>query len=97
MLIGCDGANSIVADFLGLKPRKAFTSCAARAFTNYPNGHGFPPELFRVNKDGILLGRVPVDDRVMFWFALHQHYPEGTNLKMHVIIVEKFILLPRIF
>ncbi|KAF5730259.1 putative monooxygenase [Tripterygium wilfordii] len=80
VLIGCDGANSVVADFLELKPKKVFTSCAVRAFTEYPNGHGLAPEFVRLRKGQILSGRVPVDNKLVFWFVSHQHYPKESRV-----------------
>ncbi|KAL5853983.1 hypothetical protein ACOSQ4_003785 [Xanthoceras sorbifolium] len=44
VLIGCDGANSGVADVLELKPKKVFSSCAFR------NGNRKGVEGSRVDK-----------------------------------------------
>ncbi|CAL5353673.1 unnamed protein product [Camellia sinensis] len=44
VLIGCDGANSVVADFLELKPPKAFPLSAVRGLMKYPSGHAFAHE-----------------------------------------------------
>ncbi|GAY60491.1 hypothetical protein CUMW_202370, partial [Citrus unshiu] len=68
ILIGCDGASSVVADFLKLKPKKAFASCAVRAFTDYPNGHGLPQEIVRMRNDHILCGTIPINDKLVFWY-----------------------------
>ncbi|KDO51363.1 hypothetical protein CISIN_1g048694mg, partial [Citrus sinensis] len=65
ILIGCDGASSVVADFLKLKPKKAFASCAVRAFTDYPNGHGLPQEIVRMRNDHILCGTIPINDKLL--------------------------------
>lgn len=77
-MIGCDGANSVIADFLELKPPKLLSACALRGFTNYPNGHGLAPEFIRQIKGQALLGRAPVSDTLVFWFVVLQAYPEGT-------------------
>ncbi|KAI7736365.1 hypothetical protein M8C21_014197, partial [Ambrosia artemisiifolia] len=37
VVIGCDGAKSIIADFLNLKPTRMFPSSSIRGLTNYPN------------------------------------------------------------
>ncbi|XP_010440252.1 PREDICTED: uncharacterized protein LOC104723571 [Camelina sativa] len=71
VLIGCDGANSVVSDYLNLGPKKAFSSRAVRGFTTYPNGHGFPQELLRIKKGNILIGRLPLNENQLFWFLVH--------------------------
>lgn len=70
-MIGCDGANSIVSDYLRLGPIKAFACRAVRGFTNYPNGHGFPHELLRMKTGNVLVGRLPLNDNQVFWFVVH--------------------------
>ncbi|KFK23454.1 hypothetical protein AALP_AAs48803U000100, partial [Arabis alpina] len=71
VLIGCDGANSVVSDYLQLKPKKAFACHAVRGFTNYPNGHGFPQELLRIKTGNVLVGRLALNDNQVFWFVVH--------------------------
>ncbi|KAG2710062.1 hypothetical protein I3843_04G007500 [Carya illinoinensis] len=80
IVIGCDGANSVIADFLELKPPKLLSACALRGFTNYPNGHGLAPEFIRQIKGQALVGRVPVSDTLVFWFVALQAYPEDSNV-----------------
>ncbi|KAH7833699.1 hypothetical protein Vadar_008842 [Vaccinium darrowii] len=63
ILIGCDGVNSVVANFLGLKPTKESDICSVRGLTNYPNGHVFPHEGVRTWRNDILIGRTPIDNR----------------------------------
>ncbi|KAG5520298.1 hypothetical protein RHGRI_033013 [Rhododendron griersonianum] len=69
ILIGCDGANSVVANFLELKPTKEFGLCSARGLTNYPNGHAFAHEVVRMRRNDILMGRAPIDDKSVYWFT----------------------------
>ncbi|KAH7834252.1 hypothetical protein Vadar_014194 [Vaccinium darrowii] len=69
ILIGCDGVNSVVADFLELKPTKEFVTCSVRGLTKYPNGHAFPHEFVRMRRNGVGIGRIPIDDKLVFWFV----------------------------
>ncbi|KAF3440929.1 hypothetical protein FNV43_RR19215 [Rhamnella rubrinervis] len=80
VLIGCDGANSLVAEFLKLKPKKIFSHSAVRSLTNYPTGHGLVPELFRTHKDNMLCGRVPINQNLVFWFLLLPGYTQDTMI-----------------
>ncbi|XP_021903321.1 FAD-dependent monooxygenase bik2-like [Carica papaya] len=75
VLVGCDGANSIVGNFIGLKPKKVFSSCTVRGFTEYPNSHGLPIEFIRIRKGNTLFGRVPITDKLVYWFLLHRWNP----------------------
>ncbi|KAJ0025643.1 hypothetical protein Pint_07337 [Pistacia integerrima] len=80
-------ANSVVADFLKLKPKKLHSSCGVRGFTYFPNGHGFAPEFVQTIRDNTMLGLALVHDNQAFWFVNHQWHPQGTNLLMLVITV----------
>ncbi|KAL5786827.1 hypothetical protein ACOSP7_003776 [Xanthoceras sorbifolium] len=64
VLIGCDGANSGVADVLELKPKKVFSSCA----------------LVRSIRGTTLSGTVPVNDNLVFWFVVQKWKPKVTSL-----------------
>nr|GEW96919.1 putative FAD/NAD(P)-binding domain protein [Tanacetum cinerariifolium] len=68
VVIGCDGGKSIVADFLNLKATKMFPLCGVRGFTNYPNGHLFDHEFARFRKDNVLVGRIPINGTLVYWF-----------------------------
>ncbi|XP_031260627.1 monooxygenase 1-like [Pistacia vera] len=80
VLIGCDGANSVVADFRELKPKKLHSSCAVRGFTYFPNGHGFVHELVRTRRDNTLFGMAPVADNLAFWFFIHQWHLQDSKV-----------------
>ncbi|KAJ0087336.1 hypothetical protein Patl1_06874 [Pistacia atlantica] len=80
VLIGCDGANSVVGDFLELKPKKLHSSCAVRGFTYFPNGHGFAHELVRTRRDNTLFGMAPVTDNLACWFVVHQWHLQDSKV-----------------
>ncbi|XP_031271196.1 monooxygenase 1-like [Pistacia vera] len=80
MLIGCDGANSVVADFLELNPKKLHPSSGVRGFTYFPNGHGFAPELLRTIRDKTMAGVAPVNDNLLFWFVNHQYNYQDSKM-----------------
>ncbi|XP_010524530.1 PREDICTED: uncharacterized protein LOC104802571 isoform X2 [Tarenaya hassleriana] len=76
VVIGCDGSNSVIADFLRMNPTRAFGSRAVRGFTSYPDGHGFQPEVVTMKMENVLCGRLPVTDRLVFWFTYFPHYSQ---------------------
>ncbi|CAL5413824.1 unnamed protein product [Camellia sinensis] len=85
VVIGCDGVNSVIANFIGLKPPKQSTIGGARGFTNYENGHGFSPEFVTINKGHVLLGRVPLDHNLVFWFVTRPIPPQDNILFFWII------------
>ncbi|CAL5347690.1 unnamed protein product [Camellia sinensis] len=80
VVIGCDGVNSVIANFIGLKPPKQSTIGGERGFTNYENGHGFSPEFVTINKGHVLLGRVPLDHNLVFWFVTRPITPQDLTM-----------------
>ncbi|MQM16917.1 hypothetical protein Taro_049880 [Colocasia esculenta] len=76
VVIGCDGVNSIIAEKLQLKAPRIFSTSRARGYTYYPNGHPFHNEFVRMRKNHVLLGRLPVDDRLVYWFVGRPWLPE---------------------
>uniref|UniRef100_A0A161XXK2 FAD-binding domain-containing protein n=1 Tax=Daucus carota subsp. sativus TaxID=79200 RepID=A0A161XXK2_DAUCS len=71
VLVGCDGANSVVADFLQLKHTKVAVLCSARGLTNYPSGHPFTHEFVRMKRNNTFVGRIPIDSKLVYWFVAH--------------------------
>ncbi|XP_010545185.1 PREDICTED: uncharacterized protein LOC104817632 [Tarenaya hassleriana] len=78
VVIGCDGSNSVVANFLQLNPTKALGPRVVRGFTSYPSGHGFPPEFSRIKIGNIVCGRIPVTDKLVVWLTSLHHNSQGT-------------------
>ncbi|KAK9691393.1 hypothetical protein RND81_09G194500 [Saponaria officinalis] len=72
VVIGCDGANSLISNFIGLKPTRPFPTSAVRGLTVYPDGHGYNPEFSRIHKDKLLVGRIPIDEKTVYWFLVLQ-------------------------
>lgn len=79
MLIGCDGSNSVISNYIGLKSTRLFSRSAVRGLTVYPNGHGYAPEFLRLRKEKILIGRIPIDEKTVYWFVV-LHWNEGGKL-----------------
>ncbi|XP_073226092.1 monooxygenase 1-like isoform X1 [Cicer arietinum] len=70
VVIGCDGVNSTIANMVGLHQTKLlrFSTCVARGFTKYPNGHQFASEFALISRGQIQLGRIPVTHNLVYWF-----------------------------
>ncbi|GLT60522.1 hypothetical protein SLA2020_344930 [Shorea laevis] len=93
ILIGCDGAHSAVADFLELKPPKLSSKWTVRGLTCYPNGHGLPHEFVRFRGENFVVGRIPIDDKLVHWFVGSQEgYPTDSNILKDPELIREFTL-----
>ncbi|XP_075674462.1 monooxygenase 1-like [Castanea sativa] len=81
VLIGCDGANSVVAGFLGLKTVKFLSLSQVRGFTKYPSGHDFKNEIVQVIGGHSKIGRIPIDNKLVYWFATLKMNPKDVVAK----------------
>ncbi|XP_058089975.1 monooxygenase 1-like isoform X2 [Magnolia sinica] len=80
ILIGCDGVNSIVGESLKLKPTRDAPTGALRGLANYPNGHGFGNDYVRIKKGSVLVGRIPVDHKSVYWFVARPRLPGDSEI-----------------
>ncbi|XP_041004295.1 monooxygenase 1-like [Juglans microcarpa x Juglans regia] len=93
VLIGCDGANSVVADFLELEPKILLSLSETRGFTNYPSGHDFEMEFFQVSEgDNIMVGRLPIDNKLVYWFVNQKIKPKGAVIAKDPELIHKLTL-----
>lgn len=76
VLIGCDGAHSVVANFLKINPKKVFPKIGVRGLTYCPNGHGLPPALVRTHKGEMAFGTVPINENLVFWYLILPDIPQ---------------------
>lgn len=76
VLIGCDGANSVVANFLGLNPPKALSLWEIRGFTKYGSGHSFGNEFVQVWGENSIVGRLPIENKLVYWFVTLKMNPK---------------------
>ncbi|XP_062153931.1 monooxygenase 1-like [Alnus glutinosa] len=93
VVIGCDGGNSVIGDFLELKPPKLLSKvCSVRGFTNYPNGHGFGTDGMRQMKGQVMLGRATITETLVYWTVLVQVYPQDSNVWKDPKLIRQFAL-----
>ncbi|XP_042494507.1 monooxygenase 1-like [Macadamia integrifolia] len=87
VVIGCDGVNSVLADWLGLKTARQLPLCAVRGFTNYPNGHGFSNEFVRMRRNHSALGITPVDDKLVHWYVPRLWTPQDLRISKEAKLI----------
>ncbi|XP_068649366.1 monooxygenase 1-like [Aristolochia californica] len=80
ILIGCDGAHSLVAENLGFGPAKFSGLVGIRGLTTFAEPHGFPNEFYRFRGRGSFVGRTPIDDHVVSWFLARPKLPGDSEI-----------------
>ncbi|KAF6159025.1 hypothetical protein GIB67_022180 [Kingdonia uniflora] len=68
VLIGCDGVNSVVAKWLGLKKPLFTGRSAIRGTAHYKDDHSFGPTFLQFFGDGFRSGFMPCNRKIMYWF-----------------------------
>ncbi|GMY07976.1 monooxygenase 1-like isoform X1 [Fagus crenata] len=92
VLIGCDGANSVVADFLGLKPTKFLSLSEVRGYTEYPSGHGFRNGFVQIRGDDSIIGRIPIDNKLVYWFMNQKANPKVSVVAKDPELIQQLTL-----
>ncbi|XP_039143477.1 monooxygenase 2-like [Dioscorea cayenensis subsp. rotundata] len=104
VLIGCDGVNSVVSRWLGLKKPSFAGRSATRGFTNFPDGHGFSPEFVQYFGEGFRAGTLPCDEKSIYWFFTwfssskdNEMEKDATKMRQFVITKMKEANVPQNF
>ncbi|XP_074590729.1 monooxygenase 2-like [Curcuma longa] len=94
VVVGCDGINSAVSKWLGLKPPTFSGRHAARGFTVLPDGHGMKPEFMQYNGEGFRAGVLPCDEKSLYWFFTWTSNGEKETIPDHhdALMVKEFVL-----
>lgn len=69
VLIGCDGVNSLVAEWLGLQKPVTARRSAIRGLAEYPNDMNFDSKIYANFAGGVRFGFIPCDGKTLYWFC----------------------------
>ncbi|GMJ06927.1 hypothetical protein like AT4G38540 [Hibiscus trionum] len=94
VLIGCDGVNSVVAKWLGLKKPASTGRSAIRGNASFKGGHGFGPIYRQFVGKGVRAGFLPYDDDNVYWFftwspSTKEEEMEGDPIKLKQFVTNK--------
>ncbi|XP_047327350.1 monooxygenase 2-like [Impatiens glandulifera] len=105
VLIGCDGVNSQVAKWLGLKNPVKSNRSAIRGLLQSPpdgGGHGLEPRFHVYFGGGVRFGFVPCNNNSLYWFCTftpssstsssggkEEEFEEGEAMKMKQFVLNK--------
>ncbi|CAL9124907.1 unnamed protein product [Musa acuminata var. zebrina] len=92
VLIGCDGVNSVVAKWLGLKVPAFAGRYAARGIATFPDGHAINPEFAQHFGTGYRSGMLPCDKKSVYWFFTWTSDGEDKEMRKDAARVREFVL-----
>ncbi|KAJ3671412.1 hypothetical protein LUZ60_007491 [Juncus effusus] len=93
VLIGCDGVQSVVAQWLGLSQPADSGRSVVRGLAMFDNPHGFANEVqvyIFADKRGAL---VPLNDKEVYWYITHDTSPEELERTMHTTRILRKVTL----
>ncbi|KAF8405448.1 hypothetical protein HHK36_010354 [Tetracentron sinense] len=92
VLIGCDGVNSVISKWLGLK-KPAFTGRSAiRGFAEFESRHGFEPKFLQFFGNGFRSGFLPCDEKTVYWFFTWTPTTQDKDLEENPTKMKEFVL-----
>ncbi|KAJ4777605.1 FAD/NAD(P)-binding oxidoreductase family protein [Rhynchospora pubera] len=68
VVVGCDGINSTVVKYIGLKEAKFLGVLSTGGFVEYPTNHGIKPEFLVITGKGFHAGMLPCSERSIYWY-----------------------------
>ncbi|KAH7690024.1 Kynurenine 3-monooxygenase and related flavoprotein monooxygenases protein [Dioscorea alata] len=92
VLIGCDGVNSVVAKWLGLKKPSFAGRSATRGFSEYPDGHGFNSEFVQFFGQGFRAGIMPCDEKSMYWYFTWSSSSKDKEMEKDATKMKQFVI-----
>lgn len=78
VVIGCEGVNSVVAQWLGLKPPISSGRSAVRGVGLYPQGHDFKKEHQQFVGNGMKAGFIPISNTEIYWYLNKASTSQGS-------------------
>ncbi|CAI0468815.1 unnamed protein product [Linum tenue] len=92
VLIGCDGVNSMVANWLGFS-KAAFTGrSAVRSVAIFPQGHEFGSKFLLFVGKGFRAGCIACDDKTLYWFFTWTPSTQEKDLQDNPAKLKEFVL-----
>ncbi|KAK3016588.1 LOW QUALITY PROTEIN: hypothetical protein RJ639_005861, partial [Escallonia herrerae] len=94
VLIGCDGINSSVANWLGLQKPVYAGRSAIRGLAEFPDGHGFEPKFSVYFGGGFRFGFIPCDAKCLYWFCTYtpSAFKYDEDMEKSPVKMKQFVL-----
>ncbi|KAG0606879.1 hypothetical protein M758_9G175700 [Ceratodon purpureus] len=75
VLVGCDGARSVVASWMGRTEPKPVGQTAIRGLSDFKSNHNFELRVEQIIGQGVRAGLVPVTKNKVYWFVVFNTTP----------------------
>lgn len=75
VLVGCDGARSVVASWMGRPEPQSVGQTAIRGLSDFESNHSFKPRVEQIIGQGVRAGLVPVTKNKVYWFVVFNTTP----------------------
>ena len=82
VLIGCDGINSIVAEWLGFKKAAFSGRSAIRGWNTLTNNHDLESKFMQFFGKGFRMPIIPCDDKTVYWAFTWSPTAQGDSLNL---------------
>jgi 2-polyprenyl-6-methoxyphenol hydroxylase-like FAD-dependent oxidoreductase len=82
IVVGVDGVNSVVAEWMGLPKAKIVGQVAVRGLAVFPDGHNIKPEMHYYVGKGTRGAVVPISTTKVYWFVNWNDWSSGTFLSL---------------
>ncbi|KAJ1693907.1 hypothetical protein LUZ63_010605 [Rhynchospora breviuscula] len=92
VLIGCDGVNSVVAKYLGLKKLSYSGRMATRGLTEYESEHCFKPGFLQIIGGGHRFGIIPWSEKSVYWFLTWIASEENKNVDESIEKMKDYVI-----
>ncbi|XP_039688810.1 monooxygenase 1 [Medicago truncatula] len=69
-----------------------FSTCVARGFTKYPNGHQFPNEFAMISRGQVQLGRIPMTDKLVYWFVTRLNTAQDSIISKDPTLIRQSLM-----
>lgn len=76
----------MVSKYLGMKPPTLSTTVVTRGLSYFPKGHGYEHVFAVFRKGRVTFGRIPLDDKVVYWEIMRKWTPQCTVTHLHLLI-----------
>ncbi|KAJ4957105.1 hypothetical protein NE237_013888 [Protea cynaroides] len=91
-LIGCDGVNSLVANWVGLEKPAFSGRWSIRGRAEYLGGHGLEPNFLQFYGNGFRFGLVPCDEKSVYWFFTWIPSAQDKDIQENPAMMRQFVL-----
>lgn len=82
VVVGYDGANSVIASWMGIEKTVAIGTIAIRGLAIFPEGHTLEDKAYSYVGNGARSALVPSTSTKVYWFIVWNDWSEGKYITL---------------